>query len=46
MMSEADNTANKVCDAMVAQHTKRAKYFCSGEVQRYLLQDTDRVERH
>ena len=27
MMSEADETAKKVCDAMVAEHAKRAEYF-------------------
>ena len=30
MMSEANDTARKVCDAMVAEHAKRAEYFQSG----------------
>ena len=40
MMSEADDTAKKVCDAMVAGHAKRAEYFQSGEVHKYPLKDT------
>ena len=32
MLFEADNTAKKLCDAMVAEHAKRAEYFPSGEV--------------
>ena len=46
MMSEADDTAKKVCDAMVAEHAKRAEYFQSGEVHKYQLKDTVWVERH
>ena len=46
MMSEADDTAKKVCDAMVAEHAKRAEYFPSGEVHKYRLKDTVWVERH
>ena len=40
MMSEADNTAKKVCDAMVAEHAKRAEYFQSGESHKYRLKNT------
>ena len=46
MMSEADDTAKKMCDAMVAEHSKRAGYFQSGEVHKYRLKDTLWVERH
>ena len=46
MMSEADDTAEKVCDAMVVGHAKRAKYFQSGKVHKYWLKDTLWVERH
>ena len=46
MMSEADYTAKKVCDAMVAKPAKRAEYFPSGEVHKYRLNDTVWVERH
>ena len=46
MMSEADHTAKKVCDAMVAEHAKRAEYFQSGEVHKYRLKDTVWLERH
>ena len=31
MMPEANDTAKKVCDAMVAEDAKRAGYFCSGD---------------
>ena len=40
MMSEANNTARKVSDAMVAEHAKWAKYFQSGEFYKYRLKDT------
>ena len=46
MMSKADDTAKKVCDAMVAEHAKRAEYFQSGEVHKYRRNDTVWVERH
>ena len=46
MMSEADDTAKKVCDALVAEHAKRAEYFKSGKVHKYRLKDTMWVERH
>ena len=46
MMSEADDTAKKVCDAMVAENAKRAEYFQSGEFRKYWLKDTVWVERH
>ena len=40
MMSEAEDTAKKVCDAMVAEHAKRAEYFQSREIHNYRLKDT------
>ena len=43
MMSEADDTAKKVCDAMVAKDAKRAEYFQSRKVHKYRLKDTFRV---
>ena len=46
MMSEADDTAEKVCDGMLAEHAKRTQYFQSGEVHKYRLKDTVWVERH
>ena len=46
MMSEADDTAKKVCDAMVAEHAKRTEYFQSGEVHKYRRKDTVLPERH
>ena len=46
MMSKADDTAKKVCDAMVAEHVKRAEYFQSEELHEYRLKDTVWVERH
>ena len=46
MMSQANDTATKVCDAMVAEHAKRAKNFQSGEVHKYQLKDTVLVEQH
>ena len=46
MMSEADDTASKVCKALQDEHDKRAKYFKQGKVQKYALQDTVWVERH
>ena len=46
MMSEADRTVKKVCDAMVAEHAKRAQYFQFGGVHKYRLKDTVWVERH
>ena len=44
MMSETDDTAKKVCDAMVTEHAKRAQDFQSGEVHRHGLKDTLWVE--
>ena len=46
MMTEADNTAAKVCKALQDEHEKRAKYFKQGKVQNSALQDTVWVERH
>ena len=46
MMSEADDTAAKVCKALQDEHEKRAKYFKQGKVQKYALQDTVWLERH
>ena len=46
MMSESDDRAKKVCDAMVREHAKRAKYFRSGDVHKYQLKDTVWVDRH
>ena len=40
------NTARKVCDAMVAEHAKRAEYFQSSKVHKYPLKDIVWVERH
>ena len=45
-MSEAEDTANKVCDAMVAEHARRAEYFQSAEDQKCRLKDTVWVERN
>ena len=46
MMSKADDTAKKECDAMVAEHATIAKGSQSGKVQKYRLKDTVWVERH
>ena len=46
MMSEADDMARKVCDAVVAEHAKRAEYFNSGDVHKYRLKDSMWLERH
>ena len=46
MMPEADNTAKKVCDAMVTEHAKRAKYIQPGELHKYRPEDSVWVERH
>ena len=46
MMTEADDTAAKVCKALQDEHEKRAKYFKQGKVQKYALRDTVWVERH
>ena len=46
MMSEADDTAKKVCDAMVAKNANWAEYFQSGEVDKYRLKNAVPVERH
>ena len=46
MMSEADKTAKKVCDAMVAQHETRPEYFWSRDVHKHRLNDTVWVEQH
>ena len=46
MMSEANNTAKKVWEAMVAEHAKRAEYFQSGEDHKYRLKNTVWVERN
>ena len=45
-MTEADDTAAKVCKALQDEHEKRAKYFKQGKVQKYALRDTVWVERH
>ena len=39
MITEADDTARKVYNAMVAENTRRAEYFQSGEVHKYWLKD-------
>ena len=46
IMSEAHDTAKKVCDALVAEHAERAEYVQSGEVHKYRPKDTMWVERH
>ena len=46
MMSEADDTAEKVSDAMVTEHVKRTEYFQAGEVHKYRIKVTVWVERH
>ena len=46
MMSEAHDMAKKGCDAMVAEHAKRGKYFQSREVHEYRLKDTVWVGQH
>ena len=46
MMSNADDTARKVCEAMVAEHAKLAEYFCCRDLHKYRLEDTVLVERH
>ena len=46
MMSEAEGTAKKVCDAMVAEHAKGADHFQSGKIHKYRLKETVWVERH
>ena len=46
MMSEAEDTAKNVCDAMVAEHAREAEYFQSGKVHKYPLKDTVLLERH
>ena len=46
MMSKGDDTAKKVCGAMLAEHAKRPEYFPSGEVHKYRLKDTVWVTRH
>ena len=40
MMSEADNTAKKVCDATATEHAKRAEFFQTGELRKYQIKDT------
>ena len=46
MMSEDDDTAKKVCDAMLVEHARPAKYFQSEEAGKYRVKDTVWVERH
>ena len=46
MRPEADDTAKKGCDAVLAEHAKRAEYFESGEFHKYRLKDTVWVGRH
>ena len=46
VMTEADDTAAKVCKALQDEHEKRAKYFKQGKVEKYALRDTVWVERH
>ena len=46
MMTEADDTAAKVCKALQDEHEKRAKYFKQVKVQKHALRDTVWVERH
>ena len=46
MMSEADDTAKKVCDAILAEHAKTAKHLRLREFHKYRVKDTLWVERH
>ena len=46
MISQAENTAKKVFDAMEAAHAKSAEYFESKGVHKYCLKDTVWVQRH
>ena len=46
MMSEAYDTAKKVCIAMAVEHAKRAEYFRSGDVHKCGLKDTVSLQRH
>ena len=46
MMSEADNTAQKVCDAMKAEHAEEAEYFRFGNFHKYRLKDTVWLEQY
>ena len=46
MMSAADNTAKRACDAMVVEHAKGAKYVCPGDLHKYRLKHTAWVEQH
>ena len=46
MMTEADDTAAKMCKALQDEHEKRAKYFKQGKFQKYALRDTVWVEGH
>ena len=46
MMSEADDTAAKVCKSLHDDHERRAKYFKEGKIWNYSLKDTVWVERH
>ena len=46
MMAEADDTAAKVCKALLDEYEKRAKYFKQGNVQKYALRDTVWSEQH
>ena len=45
-MTEADDTAAKVCKALQDKHEKRAKSFKQGKVQTYALRVTVWVEQH
>ena len=46
MMTEAGDTAAKVCKALQDEHEKRAKYFKQGKVGKYALRDTVWPEPH
>ena len=45
MMSKPDGTAKKVCDAMVAEHARRAEYSESGKLHKHRLKDAVWVDR-
>ena len=46
IMSQADDTAKKVCEAMVAEHAKMADHPQSRGIHKYRLKDTVWVQRH
>ena len=46
MISEADDTAAKVCKSLHNEDEPRAKYFKQGKIHKYSLKDTIWVEHH